>query len=121
MSIGARRSNRHGRGFFCTRADPSRCATWGGLMFGRSKCNIGLAPIWCVHYFPSQDGPAHVSNAKILLDYHRADAPALRKYYVLNHWPEPNLAGHWIMAGLMNFLPPFIAEKVLLSLYIVLL
>ena len=67
---------------------------------------INLIPIWWFSYFPSQDGPAHVANAKILLEYNRPDRPFLRQYYILNHLPEPNLAGHWIMAGLMTIFPP---------------
>src|SRR5215510_15849492 len=36
---------------------------------------IHLIPIWAFTYFPSQDGPAHLSNATILREYH--DRPVL--------------------------------------------
>src|SRR5215210_4831221 len=78
-----------------------------------------LFSIWSVTYFPSQDGPAHVANAKILLDYHRAGHDLLRQYYTINTNPEPNLAGHVLMAAMMLIVPPLVAEKLLVSLYIV--
>jgi hypothetical protein len=82
---------------------------------------ILLIPIWSFHYFPSQDGPAHLENAALLLDYQRPDRPLPHDFYVLNANPNPNWLGHLILAGLMLVAPPLIAEKILLSGYVLLL
>jgi hypothetical protein len=82
---------------------------------------LHLLPIWSFKYFPSQDGPAHINNANILREYHRPDRPIFREYYVLNKNFEPNWFGHLVLAGLMSFLPMLVAEKILLSGYVILL
>ena len=61
---------------------------------------LRLAPIWSARYFPSQDGPAHINNANVLREYSRPDRTVFREYYVLNKNPEPNWAGHIILAAL---------------------
>ena len=70
-----------------------------------------LVPVWAFTYFPSMDGPAHVANNPAAEGWHA--------YYKLAKRPDPNLAGHLLLAGLMTVAPPLIAEKILLSLYIV--
>ena len=44
-----------------------------------------------------------------------------RKYYVLPGKPLPNLAGHLVLEGLTAVVSPEVAEKVVVSLYMVLL
>ena len=80
-----------------------------------------LVPIWCFHYFPSADGPAHLANAHIMREFSRPSGAAFREYYDWNPLPQPNWSGHLLMAAFMIFAPPLIAEKILLSLYILLL
>jgi hypothetical protein len=80
---------------------------------------IHLIPIWAFTYFPSQDGPAHLNNATILREYH--DRPVFREYYSLNKNLTPNWVGHLVMAGLMYLMPALVAEKMLLSGYVILL
>jgi len=80
---------------------------------------VHLIPIWAFTYFPSQDGPAHLSNATILREYH--DRPVFREYYRLNKDFVPNWVGHLVLAGLMSLMPALVAEKMLLSGYVVLL
>jgi hypothetical protein len=82
---------------------------------------VYLIPIWSFRYFPSSDGPAHVANAHIIREYNNPDHALFRKYLTFNTTPEPNWSGHLIMAGLMYVVPPLIAEKLLVSLCIVLL
>jgi hypothetical protein len=81
---------------------------------------LHLVSVWALPYFPSQDGPAHLENAAILRDYHRADRPLLARYYALNPRLEPTWAGHLALAGLVSVLPPLVAEKVFLSGYLLL-
>jgi hypothetical protein len=79
---------------------------------------IHLIPIWAFRYFPSQDGPAHINNANIIREYH--SRPVFREYYVLNKDLVPNWFGHLVMAGLMYLVPALVAEKILLSGYVIL-
>src|SRR6478672_1600454 len=80
---------------------------------------LHVAPLWFFPYFPSQDGPAHLENAVILRDYR--DRPVLQEFYEPNLSPDPNWLGHLILAGLMTVLPLLVAEKVLLTGYLLLL
>lgn len=82
---------------------------------------LHLLPLWSFRYFPSQDGPAHLSNANILRTYDHPERTAFREYYTLNRRLEPNWLSHLALAGLMYLFPPLVAEKILLSGYIVLL
>ncbi|MFB3893756.1 MAG: hypothetical protein ACE15C_17215 [Phycisphaerae bacterium] len=89
------------------------------LLFGMMVC-LELAPLWSCKCFPSQDGPSHLENSKILLDYHRQDRPLLREYYDLNTEVPTNWLGHLITAGLLAVLSPTTAEKVFVSGYLIL-
>lgn len=81
-----------------------------------------LAPVWAFEYFPTSDGPAHLASADIMRHIRDPQYPTYQRYCWVNRTPMPNLAGHWILAGLMSAkVPPLVAEKLLLSLYIVLL
>lgn len=82
---------------------------------------ISLIPIWQSKYFLTQDGPCHLYNSKVLLDYITSNNVELyNKYYYLNPNIEPNWFGHLSLVILLFLLPPFLAEKILLSLYVVL-
>jgi hypothetical protein len=80
-----------------------------------------VVPIWWFHYFPSQDGPAHLENTVILREYADPDRALLREFYAINTRPEPNWLGHLILGGLMTFVPILAAEKILLTGYLLLL
>ncbi|HYE20490.1 MAG TPA: hypothetical protein VEA69_18730 [Tepidisphaeraceae bacterium] len=80
---------------------------------------VHLVPVWAFTYLPTTDGAAHVANADVMRRYHAPEAEAFRKYYYVSGTPSPNLAGHVILAGLMYVVPPTVAEKVLVSLYVV--
>jgi hypothetical protein len=79
---------------------------------------ILLVPVWAFTYFPSQDGPAHVENARILLDYGRADQPALRDFYERSLEPVPNWFSHLLLSALLTVVAPRSADKIFLSLYL---
>lgn len=80
-----------------------------------------LIPIWVFQYFPSQDGPTHIENARIILDYFGPDRAIFREYYIFNKHLEPTWLGHFVLASLMYLLPIFTAEKIFLSGYIIFL
>ncbi len=80
---------------------------------------IYLLPIWLFPYFPTQDGVSHVYNSQILTEYNNP-AYQFRTYYEINWYPFPNWLSHFSLAMLMFVFPPLIAEKVFLSLYVIL-
>lgn len=82
---------------------------------------IHLLPIWFFKYFPSQDGPIHIETASVLREYHFPDRPLFRQYYSLNTHLVPNWFSQIVLVGLMHIVPPLVAEKILLSGYIILL
>ena len=82
---------------------------------------LHLWPLWSHDYFPSQDGPTHLESASIIRAYDDSERTVLRDYYVLNRRFTPNWAGHLVLAGLMAFMTPLLAEKVFLSGYVILL
>ena len=78
-----------------------------------------LLPIWLFPYIPTQDGVSHVYNAQILTEYNNPDYQ-FRDYYEINWYPFPNWLSHFSLAVLMFVFPPLIAEKIFLSLYVIL-
>jgi hypothetical protein len=77
-----------------------------------------LVPIWAFPLFPSQDGPTHVENARILLDYARPDQPALRDFYERSLDPVPNWFSHLFLAAVLPIAGPVGADKLLLTFYV---
>jgi hypothetical protein len=77
-----------------------------------------LIPIWAFQYIPTQDGPSHLNNAQILSQYTNP-AYNFQKIYDLRLDPFPNWLSHAGLAALMWVFPPLVAEKILLSLYVI--
>ncbi|MDE0040727.1 MAG: hypothetical protein OXT74_01715, partial [Candidatus Poribacteria bacterium] len=96
-----------------------RYCTWKNLFI--ALLLIHVAPIWIFSYFPTQDGPAHVYNSKILKDYHDSGNHEIREAYRLNLRLFPNWTSHASMMALMYVVPPTIAEKLFLTVTIALL
>jgi hypothetical protein len=82
---------------------------------------LHLIPLWAFKYFPSQDGPAHLNIATVLREYSSPNWPVFREYYLLNLYPFPNWFIYATLASLFYFVPPLVAEKLLLSAYFILL
>ncbi len=96
-----------------------RKLTWERVLFVVLAV-LYVAPLWVFPYVPSADGPSHLANAVIIKDYGDPAATRLREYYVISRRPSPNLLYHLSLVGLLYAFPPLIAEKVLLSLYVIL-
>ncbi len=79
---------------------------------------LHLSPIWAWPYFPSQDGPSHVDNALIFKDY--AAEPRYQEYFRLRFEPLPNWFTQAALILLLWAAPPFLAEKILLTVYAIL-
>ena len=90
----------------------------GSLLIG-ALIVVYLLPIWLFPYFPTQDGVSHVYNSQILTEYNNPEYQ-FRDYYEINWYPFPNWLSHFSLAVLMFIFPPFIAEKIFLSLYVIL-
>jgi hypothetical protein len=81
---------------------------------------VYVLPIWVFKYFPSQDGPCHIYNSFILRHYNDPKY-VFNQFYDVRKAPIPNWASHASMMLLMYLVPPLIAEKLLLTGYIVLM
>jgi hypothetical protein len=79
---------------------------------------VHLIPIWACRYLPTQDGPAHLNNAQILKDY-GSPRPGYAEFFELRVEPLPNLTSHLLLALLLTVIPPLVAEKVLVSVYVI--
>src|SRR5262249_32175610 len=77
-----------------------------------------LSPIWSVAHFPSQDGPVHVENARLLLDYGRPEREVLRVFYERRLAPVPNWFSHAFLAAVLPMVGSAAADKLFLSLYV---
>src|SRR3974377_1985967 len=75
-------------------------------------------PIWTFQYFPSEDGPSHLYNASVLAHY-RAE-PLYQQYYRIAPTFAGNMLTDFILVFLLKLTQPLVAEKLLLSSYMVL-
>jgi len=78
-----------------------------------------LVPIWLFRYIPTQDGPAHLYNAHVLREYLNPDYN-FQQFYNLRTMFIPNLIAHALLGLFMFVFPPLIAEKMVVSLYVIL-
>lgn len=79
-----------------------------------------LLPIWTNAYFPTQDGPMHLHNARILLDHALGKGQPYDAYYGPNRSLFPYWFSHVALALLLTVFSPAIADKLFLTGYIVL-
>ena len=82
---------------------------------------LHLLPIWMLPFAPTQDGPAHLSMAHALRQYGEPEGLYLREYFVRNEEAIPNRFVFFLLADVLRFLSLPVAEKVLLSAYVILL
>lgn len=80
-----------------------------------------LLPIWLFQYLPLQDGPIHVHTADVLHEFLTGNLSAFQDFYRVNLRPVPNWTTQVILTGLTMLTSPIIAEKLLLSGYVILL
>lgn len=78
-----------------------------------------IFPVWSGRFFVTGDGPCHVYNARVLLDYMQGKHFGFYDpFYALNTNFEPNWFGHLWLAFFQLFFAPETAEKVFLSGYV---
>jgi len=80
--------------------------------------SIGLA--WLLPYFPTQDGPSHLYNLVILHDLINGGR-IWGEYFTYDLRATPNLGFHAVAYPLLTFFSPLVAEKIFVSIYILLM
>lgn len=80
-----------------------------------------LFAVWRLPVFLTQDGPSHLYNARILLELWGDDAAGYGGFFTLNTDFSPNWTGNLLLAALLKLFPAVVAEKVLVSAYVLLL
>ena len=74
-----------------------------------------LLAVWLVPGFVTQDGPAHLYNAHILVESFR-EGDSLGRAYEVRWRPLPNWGGHLILAGMLTAgVPAWTADRLLTS------
>lgn len=91
---------------------------WGLYFLGLVILN--LLPIWVFPFVPSQDGPAHLDSAIALRALASGDA-FFHEYYDAYWRIASNQIYLLLLVGLGSFFPMLIAEKLILSLYVIML
>ena len=93
-------------------------SSWRASLPGFLALAVALAPvlsaIWLLPWFVTQDGPAHVYNAQILADSFDPRSPS-RAIYTISWKPIPNWMGHIVLAGLVSWLPAWVADRIMTS------
>lgn len=78
-----------------------------------------LVPVWSLHFFVTGDGPCHLHNSKILLDYWMGHGKDFYDpFYYLNHDYNPNWLYTLITVPLLGIFKSFWAEKIFFTLYV---
>jgi len=78
-----------------------------------------LISLWVLDYFPSVDGPAHVSLVHAWINYDNPEIGIYREFYEKSSLNTPNLFIYASLYLLMTLFPPFVSEKILLSIFVV--
>ncbi len=85
-----------------------------------SLISLECLPFWMFQRFPSQDGPSHLYNATVLANYQRQTE--YQNYYSVGFPLDGNVATQAVVVGLLKTgFAPQMAEKLLLTVYAVLL
>lgn len=79
-----------------------------------------ILPLWLFTYFPSTDGPVHLNIATIIRDYDDPASTRLRAFFQFNENIEPNIVAHHLIAWLSRVTGILTAEKIFLSLWVLL-
>jgi hypothetical protein len=72
-----------------------------------------LIPIWTVKYLPLQDWPIFMGYSYIAANISQFPS------FQLKPFPPPYSTGFFLLAGLMRLFPPYVAGKIVLSIYII--
>jgi hypothetical protein len=102
------------------RAALSRCRTisfWERAAFWFLLV-LHVLPLCTGRYFPTADGPTHLYNAWLWKAMLAQPGHPAHQVLAFNPNPEPNYLSHLLLAGLLALGPPWLAEKLVLLLYV---
>ena len=81
---------------------------------------LHIAYVFSLPVFLTQDGPSHLYNSKIFLDYiFNENNQLFNQFFELNNNIIPNYLHSLILCILLFFFNPFIAEKIIIALLII--
>lgn len=80
---------------------------------------LNLLPVIQGKFFPTLDGPAHLHNSFIISELLFSNNTIFLEFYKFNEIFVPNWIGHLILSFFNMFLPAFLAEKILLFIYLI--
>lgn len=81
---------------------------------------LHISLVWLIPHFPTQDGPSHLYNLVILHDLLNGGTDWGGNFtYSLK--AVPNLGFHLIAYPLISIFPPYAAEKIFISIYLLLM
>jgi hypothetical protein len=81
---------------------------------------LHIALVWLIPHFPTQDGPSHVYNLVLLHDLVNGGRDWGR-YFTYDFHAVPNLGFHLIAYPLIKLFPPYVTERIFISIYILLM
>jgi hypothetical protein len=81
---------------------------------------LNALPLAVFRFFPTMDGASHLYNSNIILEL-LSHNHIFQSFFDLNPELVPNWTGHFILTLFNSFLPAWMAEKLLLILYAILL
>ncbi|MEP7263516.1 MAG: hypothetical protein ABI772_03420, partial [Bacteroidota bacterium] len=81
---------------------------------------IIISPVWLMNYFHTGDGAAHIYSAHVLTDLLFHPASVYHQFFDLNILPVPNAIIQIILVPLLSLFSSSIANKILVSLIILL-
>lgn len=82
---------------------------------------LSLLPIIWVKHLHTYDGPAHLYNSNLLYYFLFNDSSFIGHYFFINKTLSPNWISHLLLSFLHLPFPLWLAEKLMLSLYVLLL
>lgn len=81
---------------------------------------VAIMPIWLFDGFITCDGPCHVYNAKVLSEFWWGTSDYYQQFYEPLINTNPNWLSHFLLAVLLQLFSPTVADKLIISLCIVL-
>jgi len=81
---------------------------------------LHLVPLWSYENFATQDGPSHLHNSAVMLDLSTVESPLFKQYYEMKFTFAGNLLSQLALMSLLSVFSPSLADKIFLSLYVVL-
>ncbi len=80
---------------------------------------IALIVVLYPQYYITGDGPSHTYNAKVLFDYVlNRERDFYKEFYQINRAIDPNWMSHLGIGVLLQFFPPWLADKLFQVVYI---